>query len=280
MILLDYQQTCIADLMAQLGAHTNTQLEEGLLRHMILNSIRSHNVKYRGDFGKMVIACDDRHYWRKDIFPHYKANRKKKRDESDLDWNFIFDTLNKIKMELRTFFPYPVIQVEKAEADDVIATLADKSVSEEKVLILSGDKDFMQLQKYPNVVQYDPVRKRWLSEEHPYKYVQEHTIRGDVGDGVPNVLSDDDTLVNPSKRQKALTQKRLDLLMNSPIEDPIVARNFKRNQQLIDLDYIPQDIKNQIVEEYTRESFKTKSNLLDYFIEYRLTNLTSSINDF
>lgn len=285
MIILDLNQVMISNLMVQLGNHTNTEVEEGILRHMILNSIRLYRQKFGKEYGDLVIACDDKNYWRRQIYPYYKANRKKARDKSELDWTKIFEALNKIRTELREVFPYPTIQVDTAEADDIIATLCELKgaiVSSERILILSGDKDFNQLQKYPNVEQFDPVRKKWIKADDPYKYVQEHILRGDTGDGIPNVLSDDDTFVS-GKRQRPLTQKKIDgFLGKSPEEfcDNEMLRNYKRNQQLVDFTYIPSEIKTRILDELKAQSGKKRDKLFNYFIQNKLKNLMEVIGDF
>lgn len=276
MIIVDFNQVMISNLMMQLGNHTNTPLEEGLLRHMVLNSLRSYKQKFGDEYGEMVIACDDKNYWRKQVFPYYKANRKKARDSSELDWSMIFDVFNRIKTEIKEFFPYRVIQVESAEADDIIATLVEYQ-QVDKVLILSGDKDFVQLQQQPFVRQYDPIRKKWITHNDPKKYLHEHILKGDSGDGIPNVLSDDDTFVT-NKRQKPLTQKKIDTFMVMLPDD--VARNFARNQQLVDLARIPSHIKQQIVNKYEEESGKGRDKLFNYFIKYKLKNMMESIGEF
>jgi hypothetical protein len=285
MIILDLNQVMISNLMVQLGNHTNHQVEEDLLRHMILNSIRLYRQKFSSEYGELVIACDDKNYWRRKVYPYYKANRKKAREKSELDWTKIFEALNKIRAELREVFPYPTIQVDSVEADDVIATLCSlrgATVSSERILILSGDKDFNQLQKYGNVEQFDPVRKKWIKTDDPYKYVQEHIMRGDTGDGIPNFLSDDDTFVS-DKRQKPLTQKKIDAwLGKDPSEfcDDMMLRNYKRNQQLVDFEFIPEDVKTRILDEYKAQSGKTRDRLFNYFIQNKLKNLMEVIGDF
>jgi 5'-3' exonuclease len=288
MIILDLNQTMISNLMMQLGNHTNVPLEESLLRHMVLNSIRLYRQKFVKEFGEIVIACDDKNYWRKQVFPYYKANRKKAREQSELDWTAIFESLNAIRQELKEYFPYKVIQVETAEADDVIGTLCKQFGSEgplaigEKILILSGDKDFNQLQKYSNVQQYDPVRKKFIKADDPYKYLQEHIIKGDSGDGIPNFLSDDNSLV-AGIRQKPVTSKKLvDWIGKKPEEfcDETMLRNYKRNQQLVDLDYIPDSIHNTVIDQFNNSNNKDRSKLFNYFIKYKLKNLLESIGDF
>ena len=283
MIILDLNQVMISNLMAQIGNHTNTEVEEDLLRHMILNSIRLYRKKFAREYGELVIACDDKNYWRRRLFPYYKANRKKAREKSELNWTKIFESLNKIREELRIYFPYRVVQVDTAEADDVIASLCEKVGGfGEKILILSGDKDFNQLQKYGNVEQFDPVRKKWIKADDPHKYIQEHIMRGDTGDGIPNFLSDDDTFVS-DKRQKPLTQKKIDAYLGKdPKEfcDDAMLRNYMRNQQLVDFEFIPADIKSRILSEYEAQSGKSRDKLFNYFIQNKLKNLMEDLQDF
>ena len=199
MILVDLNQVMLSNLLMQLGNHTNAEIEEGMVRHMVLNSLRSYRTKFGPEYGELVIACDNTNYWRKQYFPYYKANRKKARENSDLDWKAVFECLNKIRQELKEFFPYKVVDIESAEADDIIGTIANNYGSEldfgEKILILSGDKDYIQLHKYSNVKQYDPTRKKWVTHNDPQQYLKEHILRGDSGDGVPNVLSSDNCFV-------------------------------------------------------------------------------------
>ena len=283
MIIVDLSQVMISNLMVQLGNHTNTELEEDLLRHMILNSIRSYNQKFKNEYGEMIIACDAGNNWRRQVFPYYKANRRKNREKSELNWNQIFDTLGKVREELKEYFPYRVIQIDGAEADDIIGTLVDKfGNTSEKILIMSGDKDFVQLQRYMNVKQYDPVQKKWRTTNDPDRFVKEHIMRGDTGDGVPNFLSADNTFVIGA-RQKPISQKKLDAWINmDPREfcDENMLRGYLRNQQLVDLNFIPENLRSQIVAEYEAQAGKGRSKLFNYFIEKRLKNLLESINEF
>ena len=283
MIIVDLSQVMISNLMMQLGNHTNTEVEEDLLRHMILNSIRSYNQKFKDEYGEMIIACDDRNFWRRDIFPYYKANRKKSREKSELNWTQIFDALHKIRDELKMFFPYRVIQVDSAEADDIIGSLVmAKGDTNEKILILSGDKDFVQLQRYNNVKQYDPVQKKFRTTNDPDRFIKEHIMRGDVGDGIPNFLSTDNCLV-VGERQKPVARKKLDVWVNQKPEefcDERMLRGYRRNQQLVDLTFIPQNVQDNILSEYEAQGGKDRKNLFNYFIEKKLKNLIESINEF
>jgi len=283
MIIVDFNQVMISNLMMQLGNHTNIPLEEGLFRHMVINSLRTYKQKFQSDFGEIVIACDDKNYWRKQVFPYYKANRKKNRESSEINWTQVFDLFNKIKQEIKDNFPYRVIQVESAEADDIIATLviehSNNMSDPQDMLILSGDKDFVQLQKYNNVKQYDPVRKKWIKEDNPLAYLYEHICKGDQGDGIPNILSDDDTFVT-DKRQKPLTQKRLEFFKQEGLGSDFISRNWARNAQLVDLSMIPDNIRENVIAKYQQQEGKSSNKLFDYFFTHKLKLLMDSVGDF
>lgn len=289
MIIVDLNQVMLSNLLMQLGNHTNAQLEENMVRHMVLNSLRSYRNKFTDEFGELVIACDNTNYWRRQIFPYYKANRKKNIEKSELDWKAIFECLNKIRSELKEYFPYRVIDVESAEADDVISTLVsefgtDEEVMrglDEKILILSGDKDFIQLHRYKNVKQYDPTRKKWVSHNNPEQFLKEHIMKGDSGDGVPNILSPDNCFV-VGDRQRPLTAKRLEqyLAMEPTQMETLVARNYFRNAQLIDLTYTPKEIREKVMEQFNSQKDKNRSKLMNYFIANKLKNLTEHIGEF
>jgi len=284
-IIVDLNQVMLSNLLMQLGNHTNAQLEENMVRHMILNSLRSYKVKFGEEYGEMVIACDNTNYWRKQIFPYYKANRKKNIENSELDWKALFECLNKIRAELKEYFPYRVIDVESAEADDIIATLVNKFGSElntgEKILILSGDKDFIQLHVYSNVSQYDPTRKKWIKHDDPERYLHEHILKGDAGDGVPNVLSPDNVFV-VGDRQRPLTAKKMEKIMGTDLEemDTSLARNYSRNVQLIDLSFTPETIREKVMEQFEAQKDRDRSKLLNYFIVNKLKNLTEHLSEF
>ena len=273
----------ISNLMVSIGNHQNAEIDENMLRHMILNSLRAYRNKFSNKYGEIIICADDKNYWRRDEFPYYKAARKKAREASEMDWNTIFQSLDKIKSEIKEVFPYKVIQIEKAEADDIIGTITHKEGhvlnSGEPILILSGDKDFIQLHVYGNVSQYDPTRNKWVKHSDPEGYLYEHIAKGDASDGVPNVLSPDNTFVI-EQRQRPITKKRLSLWKDINNRDDVVTKNWKRNTKLIDLSYIPNDLSETILSEYKDAPAGDRSKLFDYFIQNRLRNLMEHIAEF
>jgi len=282
MILVDLNQVLLAGLMAQISSQKSVKLDENLIRHLILNIIRMHVRNFRGEYGEVVLCCDNRRYWRKEIFPHYKAGRKKSRDKSNLDWTLIFDMLAKFKSELKENFPYKVIDVDGAEADDIIGTLVPRHSIHEKILILSSDGDFLQLQQYKNVKQYNPSQKKYVKSENALLDLKEKIIRGDKGDGIPNVLSPGDCFVRDA-RQKNITQGIFDKLINEEWtnwENEEAKVGFSRNQVLIDLTMIPVEIKERIINTYDDIKPASRSKLLNYFIEHKLKNLMDVIEEF
>ena len=286
MILLDLNQVMISNLMIQIQGG-KADLQEDLIRHMVLNSIRMYRQKFK-DYGELVICADDKNYWRKDVFPYYKAHRKEDREKSDLDWKMIFETLNKVKGEIKEYFPYRVIQVSRAEADDIIGTLVNRfgvylnNDATEKVLILSGDKDFGQLQKYANVVQFSPVTKKWIKVADPRRFLREHIMKGDRGDGIPNFLSNDSCIV-AKERQKPLSSKKINTWVDLEPENfctEEMLRNYKRNEQLVDLDCVPDNIRAEVNRQYDEYEIPDRKGLLNYFIKNRLKLLTECIGEF
>ena len=284
MIIIDMNQISLASLMMDLNMRKSNEVDEGMVRHMILNSIRLHRQQFQKEFGEVILTYDSKHYWRRDYFPNYKAGRKKGREKDNKDWDAIFNCLNKIKAEFKDNLPYKYLEVYGAEADDIIATLC-KNITffdeNEKIMIVSGDKDFIQLQKYPNVSQYSPILKKMVNGHNPNTYIKEHILKGDTSDGVPNVLSPDNTFVD-GIRQRPLGRKKIENWLDIHIDDlpDEVKRNYQRNATLINLDNVPEELEMQIMKAYKEAPCGDRSKLLNYFIQSRLKNLTNEIGEF
>lgn len=282
MILIDYSGIALANIQAQ-----KLPPEENLLRHMILNSIRMYRKKYRAKYGEIVICCDSPNNWRRNAFKYYKAKRREAREEDTggMNWDLVFEIMGKVREELRENFPYKVLQVEGAEADDIIGILTrytQEFGKYEPVMIVSSDKDFVQLQKYDNVSQYSPMRKKLLVESSPDAYLTEHILRGDAGDGIPNVLSDDDTFVVEGKRQARLTAKKLKALMD-PESDLFneFRHNIARNTRLISLEQTPKSLQQETINKFEDESQASDGQkVLNYLIANKCKLLIDDIEDF
>jgi 5'-3' exonuclease len=287
MIIVDLNQIMISNLMVQINGRQAVELSEDLIRHMVLNSLRGHNKKFRKEYGEMVIACDSKNVWRREVFPNYKAGRKANREKSDHDWNAIFAMLGNIKSEIREFLPYKVLELETAEADDIIAAIVRRVQNRvgpnhlKKILILSGDKDFIQLHN-EWVKQYNPVLNKYVGkDENPALYIKEHILKGDRSDGVPNVLSDDNVFIE-GRRQKPLSRKKIDswleeVFMTMTEEE---EKNYNRNKKLIDLTCIPLELEDKINNEFDNVEVATRDKILNYFITRKLKTLIEVIDEF
>lgn len=308
MIIVDFSQIMIMSISAAFNSFKE-ELTEDMIRHIFLNVIREYRKKYSNEFGnELILACDGKGYWRKNYFPYYKFKRAQGRAESPLDWDFVFKCMDNLKQDIKTYFPYKLVEVPGCEGDDVIAVLVNEftktrfvekdknayslefdNITPEPILIVSADKDFLQLQLHNNVKQYSPIKKALITEDDIKLSRYMKILKGDVGDGIMNVFSDDDTLVT-NKRQNVATQKRLSPLIDSLMEhdklpdgtDFRIKRNFERNKTLIDLYelQLPEELKNQIIETYKSAPVNPRSEILKYLQKYQLKNLLSNIKDF
>jgi hypothetical protein len=260
--------------------------DENMLRHMMLNSVRMYNKKFRDQYGQMIICCDGANNWRRSYFPQYKANRRKSRDDSGFDWAEAFRIMHKVKDEIKENFPYKVIHLEGCEADDIIGTMVEHTQEfgqYEEVMIVSSDKDFLQLQKYDNVRQWSHILKKEIKDPHPKLNLIDKILSGDTGDGVPNVLSGDDTFVN-GERQTPLSKKKKQAIIEDLSDGELLYaaswyRNYQRNETLIDLTKTPNDLKNKIVDEFWITVFN-EGKALPYLINNNMKQLIGSVEEF
>ena len=277
-------QVTLSNLMVQLGGNKN--VEPDFVRHMVLNSLRSYRTKFVNEYGELVLCYDNKVNWRREYFPNYKFSRRKDRKQSKIKRKKIFDTLHMIRDELTEYFPYKVLEVENAEADDIIASVvfhvAKEPKNYEKVLILSSDKDFIQLQKYNFVSQYSPIQKQFVNGKCPESYIKEHILKGDRSDGVPNFLSPDNTFVD-ELRQRPISKRKLETWIELQPEDfcdENMLRNYQRNRTLIDLSYIPDNIREACIDTFLNTKIGSRKDLLNYFIRNKLKSLMENIGDF
>ena len=288
MIIVDYSGIALASIII------NKTFDEQLIRHMILNSLRMYRTRYKDEYGELVLAVDASNNWRKTAFPQYKASRKKTQKESSFDWGEAFRILNKIREEIAENFPYTVVRVDGCEADDVIGTLVtrnpdpNRDYDPEKIMIVSSDRDFLQLQKYKFVRQYSPLLKKELTVDNPRVWLQTHIIRGDKGDGVPNILSDDNVFVE-GFRQTPITQKKIDSIIEDLEEGELLYaaswyRNYCRNKKLIDLSETPKELRREIINSFMADKPDTRwmrrGKVFPYLVENKCNELIKSAQEF
>ena len=279
MIIIDYNGIAIANIMVQKLA-----IDENIIRHMILNSIRMYRTKFNKQYGEVVICSDAGGNWRKKVFPQYKASRKKTRDKSSVDWTEVFRITSMIREEIRENFPYKVMHIEGCEADDCIAQLVEETQEfgkAEDVMIVSSDKDFAQLQRYSNVKQFSPMQKKFIVEKNPRVVLEEHILQGDTSDGVPNVLSPDNTFTE-GLRQTPLRKKLRDLLVEDPkSQGDEVYRNYLRNKKMIDLRECPDTIKTDIINKFdNQDPWNNKAKVFPFLVNKQCRLLLENIQEF
>jgi hypothetical protein len=287
MILVDFSQILISNVMQEMVQARVSSPELPMFRHMVLNSLRAYRRKFGAEYGELVICCDGiGHSWRKDVYPYYKASRKKTKSESKFDWAEIYRQVDVLTEEVSENFPYKVVKILKCEGDDVIAIITRHIYKTElmsNILILSGDKDFQQLQRYAGIQQFDPVRKRWIKCNNPQRFLVEHIARGDVSDSIPNCYSSDDTFVT-CKRQKSMTKDRLAAILDSDdLQETLTAdqlRNYHRNESLISFKKIPEKLVKDVIENFETQETNNRSKLVPYFVKNGLKVLFDRINDF
>lgn len=282
MIIVDFSAVCLATILI------NKENDERMIRHMTLNSLRMYNQKFKEQYGEMILACDGANNWRREYFPQYKGVRRKTRNDSSFDWNEAFRIMHLIKDEIRENFPYKVIHLEGCEADDVIGTLVERTQefgNYEDVMIVSADGDFKQLQKYDNIKQWSPLTKKFVVETNPRASLQEKILTGDAGDGVPNVLSHDDTFIN-GERQVPLSKKKKEAILEDLSDGELLYaaswyRNYCRNETLIDLTKTPEDLKQKIINNYEEQDpWQNKGKVFPYLVAKKMNRLIESVQEF
>ena len=282
MILVDFSGICLATILI------NKENDERMIRHMTLNSLRMYNQKFKENYGQMVLACDGPNNWRKEYFPQYKGVRRKSRQESTFDWNEAFRILNSLREEIRDNFPYKVIHMDQCEADDIIGTLVENSQEFGNfgpIMIVSADGDFKQLQKYNNVSQWSPLTKKLVEEGHPRQNLKLKILQGDSGDGVPNVLSDDDTLIE-GRRQTPLSKKKKEAILQDLADGELLYaaswyRNYCRNETLIDLSKTPSSLKQNIINNFMEQDpWGNKGKVFPYLVSKKMNRLIESVTEF
>lgn len=281
MILVDYSQAMISRVV-----HNKAKLDERTIQHMCMDRILSIQKQFGKTYGEMVICQDTSNYWRKEFFPFYKARRRDALEKSPLDWSLIMNTIRSFAEDLESYFPYKVIRVERAEGDDIIGVLTKEFSSREKILIYSGDNDFCQLLKYENVDQYSPILKKFLKVGNPEAHLKEKIIKGDRGDGIPNILSADNTFINPDGRQAPIRKTKLNTWLKEDAEvfcdNETMLRNWHRNRILIDLENVPEDIQAEILKQYNEYDISNwkRENIMNYLIQKGMVAFLENLQDF
>lgn len=247
MMIVDFSQLFMCCLF---GSVKNSGVNEDVITHSFFSRLFEYKQLFP-EYGKVVVAFDGKKLWRKDVFPNYKANRAEARAKQDIDWSAVFSVLNTMKNDIKTKLPVCSVEVDEAEADDVVAVMSSSFHMKENIMIISSDKDFIQLQCLDGVKQYSPTSNSLVYSDDPSRDIKIKLLKGDSNDGVPNIFSDDDALVK-KQRQKPIYESKIDdyYLTIEEGKDESIVKNFKRNKTLIDFKCIPKHVKIKILEGY------------------------------
>lgn len=284
-ILLDFSQIVISSTI-EFFSFSKKQIDLPLLRHIALNNILSYKKKFNAQTNQLIICFDGKDYWRKDIFPLYKQNRKLSHDKSNFDWNEFFNIFNTIKDEIKNELPFKTIESYRCEADDIIAVLSKYHCPhQDKIIIISSDKDLIQIQNNicSKVQQWSPLHKKYISAQTNNYNLFEHVVKGDSGDGIPNILSDEDVFLDKSKRSKPIKSTNIiEWEKNNGLYNPErfcsskeMLAKFYRNHTLIDLRNIPENLSLQIIADFNTDTNK-RVDIFNYLVKNKLRKILES----
>jgi hypothetical protein len=281
MILVDYSGVAISAITVHMGTEKENRIDTiELARESILNSLRGIARKFKSEYGEMVICVDDKTSWRSTHFPYYKENRKKLKEESLINWGKVYLNMYSVLKEIKENFHYRIVRYDTAEADDVMAVLA-LNIDGSHVVV-SKDKDMVQLTSNQNIKVYSPLNEgNFMSQENLDYYIFKHIVKGDTGDGITNILSDDDTIITPGKRQKPVTEKNLmKWYVDRKEFMELYGEKFERNKKIISLFEIPEDISLGILEKFNSQEIGNKKKILQYLIKHDLNDHINRVGDF
>lgn len=283
MILIDYSNVAMSCLAVGMRMESGNIMSQGFL----LGKIKAYNTKFRDVYGELVIANDHGGMtWRHAYYKHYKAHRVvKDPDEAFIEMMQVRADMYK---SLKEHSPYRCVSIRGAEGDDIGGVLARQPG---RHMLISADKDWTQICS-DTIKCYNPIKKEQI--DNGPNYIDQLILSGDPGDGIPNFLSDDDTLVNKEKRQKPLTKKIKEQMYDAfdqyteipdlnvkGVTTEQMQKNYIRNQKLIDFRKIPKIIVKQIEDEFHSQEGKHKGkDLMTMILAMKASNYVSCLNDF
>jgi hypothetical protein len=170
----------------------NDDILTSMCHHSALMSMQYLYNKYKPD---EIVAIFDSHSWRKDYTKYgaithkpYKGNRRKDLTQKEKEQFEVFDGhIEEFYEYLRDYSALIVLKRNMLECDDIMAGFVDK-YTDDKHIIISSDKDFIQLLNHPNVALIEPEHEKarsladWNFDSEFFMF--EKCLRGDAGDNV------------------------------------------------------------------------------------------------
>lgn len=288
-MIIDISNISVATLMNNFKPANQNDISLSIVRHLVLDTLRNNVVKFKGEYPEIVIAFDDNKYWRRSKAWYYKKKRSIDHENSDWDWDRLNSFLHPTFDEIRTVMPYKGIRVDFAEADDVIGVVTKDAVAKGKrVLIVSADTDFIELQKYSGVRQWSPTLKKWVKPKYgsPRNDLRMKIIKGDKKDSIACIKARSDYILSKVEGERAPAIRASELEIWLDAVDPTTemppewAARYKENEILRDFDFIPKDIADSILEAYNSPKLGSKSKMETYFMENKLKRMFEKLSDF
>jgi hypothetical protein len=292
MIIVDFNGVLIAQVATaskELGADVDLQAVKNYFFRELLNLKKKFS-----EYGEVVIACDTPNTWRKSYFPYYKIKRAETRKAMPFSWELVLEAIAAIQADIEEYFPYKLLKIDKCEADDIIAVVCRHvsgykdglALNSTPIMIISSDNDFRQLQVIPKLDQYSAASGKFVVESNPDQYLFEKILKGDAGDCVPNILSEDADIAN-GIRQSPITKGRIErwteyyVNNNGDLHEELSAEKFLRNQTLMDLmNCVPKELEVEIINAFETTKPASKLKLQGYFIKNKMKALFEELQNF
>jgi 5'-3' exonuclease len=181
--------------------------------------------------------------WRNSLSDKYKSDRADMSLKNNFKSVFDYTYSTLIPHIIKSHTNIHKMKVDKMEADDIIATI---TIHSDKVIIVSGDNDFLQLGR--EGVQFINYKSKKFIEHDKLeaaKILENKIIIGDKSDNISGIF---DKKISAAKRKELLADKKLfDAYL---AENPMVKKQYEMNRKMIDFNCIPVRYVNKIMAEY------------------------------
>lgn len=239
-LVVDLNNLVFATRYSKIKTPGRNRRKEEFVTELIFKEMITYIAKFsiENKVDGIMVACDSPHVWRKDIFPSYKSAS----NHEDVYYDECIRAANLCKDFFRECTNSQILEVPRAEADDIIGVFCNESENVENI-IMSSDKDFIQLLSETTSL-YSPTQKEWRKSEDPQFDLFVKCIRGDRNDCVPSAFP-------------KVYQTRLEKAWNDPLEMQNLVETVRKdgvkvfdalemNLNLIDLSCVPEWLKENI----------------------------------
>lgn len=273
-LLIDFSHLSIRNLFADREIINNPNPEFNLHRHQLITSLLFLIKKFNPN--EVVLGIDNKLNWRKKLYTDYKAHRKAKRDQDVFPWDAYYTYLEELIQDIKDNFPFKVIEQRYAECDDIIAILCKYSPFSGENIVVTSDKDFVQLLSLPHVKIYDPIKRKFMEEKQPKIFLEAKILMGDKSDNIPAIKP---RVGEKTAWKLANNKDELDALLHDAESGKAYRKNYKLNRILIDFNSIPDVIKTKVLKQYDIYEMNEFGSLAltRFFKKLKLKKLASDV---